>query len=677
MSRTRARRRLIGATAGLAVAALVLTGCTADPPPPIEQTEPTTTPAPAPKRSTVVVAIDEVGSGFNPHLLADQSPVANAVAELVLPSAFRAVPDPENPAAALWVPDDSLLLSAEVTDEAPFTITYRLRDEAQWSDGAPIVAEDFRYLWRQMITQPGVVDPAGYRLIDDIRSSGGGKIVTVTLREPYPAWRELFTNLLPAHLVKDTPGGFSTGLSETIPVSGARFHVDNVDRGRAEVLLERNDRFWGTPAGPDELIMRRAGTDAQVTESVRSDDAQVVQSAGGVALEAQLAAVPGVRTGVQLQPRTLDLTLNTRTAELADPVVRRGMLDLLDPELLGLVATANSTGVVRARAQVLAPSDPGYTDTMPARLSREQALGRLAEAGYLPVPPAVPPVPTDPGAPGPEAPEAAPPETRASETAASETAASETAAPTSATPGPKTPDGPALPEGTLARAGVPLTLVVGVPEGDETARAVARTAVDLWRGAGIDASVDELPPDELYGEALVEGTVHAVVGWMRAGGDLATAALSRFGCVPVAAAPTVAGEDLPTVPESDLPAQPDAPGTAEAAQSSDPATTTLDEDDVEEREDALAAQLEAPSNLSGACDPGLEPDLLAALNGTTDPAKVVADAQARLWDLAVNLPILQDRAVVAAGPGVENVSLTAAVATGILGDAHLWGRTTP
>ncbi len=117
------------------------------------------------------------------------------------------------------VPDDSLLLSAEVTDEAPFTITYRLRDEAQWSDGAPIVAEDFRYLWRQMITQPGVVDPAGYRLIDDIRSSGGGKIVTVTLREPYPAWRELFTNLLPAHLVKDTPGGFSTGLSETIPVS--------------------------------------------------------------------------------------------------------------------------------------------------------------------------------------------------------------------------------------------------------------------------------------------------------------------------------------------------------------------------------------------------------------------------------------------------------------------------
>ena len=31
--------------------------------------------------------------------------------------------------------------------------------EAQWTDNAPIGADDFWYLWRQMVTQPGVVDP--------------------------------------------------------------------------------------------------------------------------------------------------------------------------------------------------------------------------------------------------------------------------------------------------------------------------------------------------------------------------------------------------------------------------------------------------------------------------------------------------------------------------------------
>src|SRR5690606_4786283 len=115
------------------------------------------------------------------------------------PSPFRPVPDPAVPGGTLWVPDTALVEQAEVTAQEPFTITYKLRNQANWSDGAPIAAEDFRFLWRQMITQPGVVDPAGYRLITDVASSAGGKTVTVTMAAPYPAWRQLFANLLPSH----------------------------------------------------------------------------------------------------------------------------------------------------------------------------------------------------------------------------------------------------------------------------------------------------------------------------------------------------------------------------------------------------------------------------------------------------------------------------------------------
>ena len=45
----------------------------------------------------------------------------------------------------------------------PFTVTYKIR-QAAWTDNAPIAADDFWYLWRQMVSQP-VVDPAGYGLI--------------------------------------------------------------------------------------------------------------------------------------------------------------------------------------------------------------------------------------------------------------------------------------------------------------------------------------------------------------------------------------------------------------------------------------------------------------------------------------------------------------------------------
>ena len=138
------------------------------------------------------MGIDNIGPGFNPHLLSDQSPVNAAISALVLPSAFRPVPDPETATGSRWELDPALLLSAEVTDQNPFTVTYRIRPEASWTDNAPIAADDFWYLWRQMVSQPGVVDPAGYDLITGVQSVDGGKTAVVTFSQPYPAWRELF-----------------------------------------------------------------------------------------------------------------------------------------------------------------------------------------------------------------------------------------------------------------------------------------------------------------------------------------------------------------------------------------------------------------------------------------------------------------------------------------------------
>lgn len=607
------------------VAGLALAGCTADPPPPVESTDspkPTTT---VPTKNTVVVAIDEIGQGFNPHQLSDQSPVNAAVTSMVLPSPFRPVPSPTRPGGTDWIPDESLLVSAEVTSQAPFTVTYQLRNEAQWSDSAPIAAEDFRYLWRQMISQPGVVDPAGYALIDDIGSSAGGKTVTVTMRSPYPAWRELFTDLLPSHLVKDTPGGFARGLAENIPVSGGHFHIKSVDRGRDEILLERNDRFWGEPAVADQILLRRGGSNAQLTDSMRSGDAQVVQVRGGGALPAQLAAVAGVRSVVTAQPRLLELTMNGRTEIGADPRIRRGLFGLLSPDLLASVGTPSGTAPTVARAQVLAPSDPGYAPTAPQAPTREQALGLLAEAGWIF-----------------QAPDPAVPEN----------------------------DGP----GRLDREGAQLSLTIGATEGDDTAIAVANTAADQLRGAGADVTVTTMRSEELYGRALVDGRVDMVVGWARAGSDPATSLASRYGCpLPEAAEPTEATE-LPD--ETGAPAQtatePDATTeaevTSEAEVSSEPDATT-DESDAESEPNPAA-----PSNISGLCDPGLQQGIDDALRGIGDVGQVIAQAEPRLWDLAAVLPVLQDATVVAAGPDVDGVSLTGAIQVGIFGDAATWSR---
>ncbi|MBP2189256.1 ABC-type transport system substrate-binding protein [Nocardia goodfellowii] len=572
----------------VAASVTVLTGCTANPPPPIESTDsPKTTPA-KPGKNTVVVAIDDIGIGFNPHLRSDQSPATAAVSSMVLPSPFRPVPSTTAPGVTDWVADTALVTSAEVTAQEPFTITYALRNQANWSDGAPIAAEDFRFLWQQMITQPGVVDPAGYRLISDVDSSDGGKTVKVTMTQAYPAWRELFANLLPSHLLKDSPGGFTNGLVERIQVSGGNFRIKSVDRGRDEILLERNDRYWGTPAAPDQILLRRGGTPAQLADSLRTGDAQMTLVHGGVATQAQLAAIPSVRTAIMAQSRQLQLVLNARgVGDLSDNRVRRAVFALLDPALLATVGAQTGGWVDPVRAQILSPSDPGYAPTAPPRLSADEAFGLLGEAGF----------------------------TRAAES-----------------PVASSPSAPAPQPRQLTKNGKALAIRIGAVTGDATTLAVANTAADQLRSAGIDATVRSLAADALYGKELVEGGVDAIVGWAVAGSDPATVLASRYGCLPV----------------------PDATADSTASQT-------------------FEAMRRAPSNLSGVCDAALQPAIDAALRGIDVP-QALTEAEPALWNLSTVLPIVQDNVVAAAGPRVDGASLSGAIQVGVFGDAAMWRR---
>lgn len=590
--------------------AVMLEGaCAVDPPPAPQSTRTSQAAAPAPKAAQIIVAIDAIGPGFNPHLLSDQSPVNAAISALVLPSSFRPVPDPASATGSRWELDPALLVSAEVTSTSPFTVTYKIRPEAAWTDNAPIAADDFWYLWRQMVSQPGVVDPAGYDLITGVQSVDGGKTAVVTFSQSYPAWRELFNDLLPAHIVKDVPGGFAAGLARALPVTGGRFRTENIDPQRDEILLARNDRFWGVPAKPDQILFRRAGAAAALADSIRNGDTQVAQVHGGPTAFAQLSAIPDVRTGRITTPRTMQLTLRAQLPKLADPVVRKAILGLLDVDLLAAVGAGGENSMMPDQALVRSPSDPGYVPTAPAPIGREQSLALFAEAGFqVDRSAAESPVPAPPDPSG-TTPEANPESTR----------------------------------GRISKDGQTLTLVIGAAANDPTSVAVANTAADQLRSVGIAATVLTLDPAVLYGPALATNRVDAIVGWHAAGGDLATALASRFGCPALEATPVAITPAPLSTPASNAPVPPEA-----------------------------APLVRVPSNLTGICDAGIQPKIEAALDGSMDVGAVLGAVEPRLWAMATVLPILQDTTIVAAGPTVANVTLTGAVPVGIVGDAGNW-----
>ncbi|TVX91326.1 ABC transporter family substrate-binding protein [Mycolicibacterium porcinum] len=616
----RRARLTIGAL--VSVPALLFSACTVSPPPAPQSTETTeTTPPPPVKATQIIMAIDSIGPGFNPHLLSDQSPVNAAVASMVLPSSFRPVPDPKSPTGSTWELDPTLLESAEVTSENPFTVTYKIRPEAQWTDNAPIAADDYWYLWRQMVSQPGVVDPAGYDLITGVQSVEGGKQAVVTFSQPYPAWRELFNDILPAHIVKDIPGGFGAGLARAMPVTGGQFRVESIDPQRDEILLARNDRYRSVPAKPDLVLFRRGGAPAALADSIRNGDTQVAQVHGGAATFAQLSAIPDVRTARIVTPRVMQLTLRGQQPTLEQAQVRKAILGLIDVDLLASVGAGDDNTVTLAQAQVRSPSDPGYVPTAPPAMSREAALDLLRGAGYQ-IEPA-----TEPPAPG-------------------------------------APPAPDNGRQRITKDGAPLTLVLGVASNDPTSVAVANTAADQLRNVGIDASVLALDPVALYGDALTNNRVDAVVGWHQAGGDLATSLASRYGCRALEA--TAVSTAVPGVAPS--PSSPK-PTTSVAPP---PVTTPTSTQPIPAPDSGELVQ--APSNITGICDHSIQPRIDAALDGSQNIAEVIQAVEPKLWNMSTVLPILQDTTIVAAGPSVQNVSLTGAVPVGIVGDAGSWAK---
>jgi ABC-type transport system substrate-binding protein len=390
-------------------------------------------------------------------------------------------------------------------------------------------------------------------------------------------------------------------------------------------LLARNDRYWSAPAKPDLVLFRRGGATSALADSIRNGDTQVAQVHGGAAAFAQLSAIPDVRTARIVTPRVMQLTLRAQQPALSDSVVRKAILGLLDVDLLASVGAGDDNTVTLAQAQVRSPSDPGYVPTAPPAMTKVAALGMLADAGYQ-VEPVEEPVPTTPGTPAPE-----------------------------------------NNRGRITKDGVPLTLVLGVAANDATSVAVANTAADQLRNVGIAASVSALDPVALYGDALTNNRVDAVVGWHQAGGDLATALASRYGC------PALEATAVSTATPGTSSPSPSPTPTRKLPSSSRPTTTATQTAPSPSPESGELVQ--APSNITGICDRRIQPRIDAALDGTQDISDVITAVEPRLWNMSTVLPILQDTTIVAAGPSVQNVSLSGAVPVGIVGDAGRWIKT--
>lgn len=217
-------KRLLGAAAAVAAILVSLV--------------PAGTAAPA-GGQTAVVAID-----FDPlclNVLLGDCNTANSgiVAGPALAGAFRALPD---------FTFEPVLVDRVNVQAQPFALTYHIKQQAVWSDGAPVTSDDF------IFTLESIRDPGNNTLKAGYENVTGAvrvdsKTVTVQFSAPNPDWRSLFPHVLPKHVLAghDLDHVWREEIAHPVthePIGSGPFLVTGFTRGQS-LTLTRNPRWWG------------------------------------------------------------------------------------------------------------------------------------------------------------------------------------------------------------------------------------------------------------------------------------------------------------------------------------------------------------------------------------------------------------------------------------------------
>jgi glutathione transport system substrate-binding protein len=272
---------------------------------------------------TLSYAADQEPTGFNYNTSKDNGTSVLNVTINMFPPVFRLHPD-----YSVQL-NKELMDSAEQTSTDPQTIVYKIKQEAVWSDGTPVSADDFVYVWKNLngsIKGNDVAATTGYDQIQSVKGSGNGKTVTVVFAEPFSDWKSLFYGLLPAHYMAKVPGGWNTGLDkhpEKIPVNGP-YHVSAWQQGQS-LTLARNDSYYGPKAHLDSLVFRFLPESTTQPAALQNNEVDLIYPQPQLDMVAQVKAMPDVTSELNIGLSFEHLDFNFKNPHLANANVRRAI----------------------------------------------------------------------------------------------------------------------------------------------------------------------------------------------------------------------------------------------------------------------------------------------------------------------------------------------------------------
>ena len=178
-------------------------------------------------------------------------------------------------AAAAFVPR---LCTAKptITKRSPLTVSFTYKPTAKWSDGKPVVAEDFWATWQVFINPKN--NPISRTGWEDIASvtRGNSKKVTVVFKKTYADWESLVSSgPYPAHIVKGKD--MNEMFLNSVPVSSGPWKFASWQKG-VQITVTKNAAFKAGPTMKlDRLVFRYILDTNSRFQALKAGEGQVME----------------------------------------------------------------------------------------------------------------------------------------------------------------------------------------------------------------------------------------------------------------------------------------------------------------------------------------------------------------------------------------------------------------
>ncbi|UOY03826.1 ABC transporter family substrate-binding protein [Blastococcus sp. PRF04-17] len=324
--------------------------------------------------------LGEIPPNFNYHQF-DGTLQDNAdVIEALMPSAFHFEAD-ANP-----VVNEDYFTNIELTSEDPQTVTYDINEDATWSDGTPITAQDLIAQWQALNgTNPAynISSTTGYDQIESVEEGDSEKQAVVTFATPFADWQSLYSPLYPASTNSD-PEVFNTGWVEQPQVTAGPFQLASIDATAQTITLERNPDWWGDPAILDRIIYRVIDLDAQI-DSLVNGEVDFIEIAADVNKLQRAEGTDGIEIRRAGGPNFRHITINGTSPVLSDVAVRKALAKAIDRQTITDAMIGPLGGdATKLDNHIFMRNQEGYQDNA-GELSEpdvEAANAELEEAGW-------------------------------------------------------------------------------------------------------------------------------------------------------------------------------------------------------------------------------------------------------------------------------------------------------